>query len=402
MLHTHNSTNKFKHLLALTLVTLTLALVGLTAWLTLPIDSARRSAPSHLTAKALPSNLAGQTLSLPRPTAPDQATQARVQEAYGKLPLSFEANHGQTDPRVKFLAGGSGYRLFLTPTEAVLALRKPTVDKTNEGSLGAHTAVKVKPTKPQQAVVRMKLVGANPGPQLAGQDELPGKSNYFIGNDPQQWRTNVSHYGKVKYEGVYPGVDLLYYGTGGQLEYDFVVAAGADPRVIKLSFAGADEMRIDACGDLVMDVGGGEIRQHKPVVYQEVEGVKQEVAGRYVMRGKRQVGIEVGGYDASRELVIDPVLVYSTYLGSGVGLGIAVDSANNAYVTGYTDSLNFPVTPGAFQTANAGGYDAFVTKLNGSGTALLYSTYLGGSSGEQSLGIAVDSAGNAYVTGGTG
>ena len=165
----------------------------------------------------------------------------------------------------------------------------------------------------------MTLVNANPQSQAAGHDALPGKSNYFIGNDPAKWRTNIPTYAKVKYEGVYPGVDLVYYGNQGQLEYDFVVAPGADPGLVTLAFEGAREVHIDARGELVLGVEGGEVRQHKPVVYQEVAGVKQEVAGRYVMKGTRQVGFRVAAYDPSRPLIIDPVLVYSTYLGGSGG-----------------------------------------------------------------------------------
>jgi hypothetical protein len=208
------------------------------------------------------------------------------------------------------------------------------------------------------------LAGANPSPHVTGRDELPGKSNYFVGNDPARWRTNVPAYARVHYRDVYPGVDLVYYGNQGQLEYDFVVAAGADPGRIRMSFDGARDIRIDARGDLMLHVAGGDLRQHKPVVYQEVAGVRQQIAGRYVMKGKGQVGFELGAYDETRPLVIDPVLVYSTYLGGAAddpGNGIAVDAVGNAYVTGSTTSNDFPVTIGAFDTTRAG-QDAFVVK----------------------------------------
>ena len=248
-----------------------------------------------------------------RAVTPDLGANAQVRERYGNLPLSFEANHGQSDSRVKFLSRGSGYSLFLTSNEAVLVLSHSEADESRKASRVARTAVRARHRK--SAVVRMTLVNANPQSQAAGHDELPGKSNYFIGNDPAKWRTNIPTYAKVKYEGVYPGVDLVYYGNQGQLEYDFVVAPGADPGLVTLAFEGAREVHIDARGELVLGVEGGEVRQHKPVVYQEVAGVKQEVAGRYVMKGKRQVGFRVAAYDPSRPLIIDPVLVYSTYLG---------------------------------------------------------------------------------------
>ncbi len=228
----------------------------------------------------------------------------------------------------------------------------------------------------------MTLVNANPQSQAAGHDELPGKSHYFIGNDPAKWHSNISTYAKVKYEGVYPGVDLVYYGNQGQLEYDFVVAPGADPGLVTLAFAGTREIHIDARGELVLGVEAGEVRQHKPVVYQELAGVKQEVAGHYVMKGKRQVGFRMAAYDHSRPLIIDPVLFYSTYLGgntSDTGYDIAVDATGSGYVTGYTLGTDFPTTAGAAQTTHAGSIDAFVTKLDATGSRLVYSTYLGGS-----------------------
>ena len=339
-----------------------------------------------------------------RAVAPELAANAQVRERYGNLPLSFEANHGQSDAKVKFVSRGSGYSLFLTSNEAVLVLSHSEADGNPNASREARTAVAARQSK--RAVVRMTLVNANPQAQAAGHEELPGKSHYFIGNDPAKWRTNISTYAKVKYEGVYPGVDLVYYGNPGQLEYDFVVAPGADPGLVTLAFEGAQEVHIDTHGELVLAVEGGEVRQHKPVVYQEVGGVKQEAAGRYVMKGPRQVGFRVAAYDPRRPLIIDPVLLYSTYLGGNeveIGHSIAVDGAGSAYVTGLTLSSNFPTTAGAAQTTHAGSlYDTFVTKLDATGSGLVYSTYLGGSGYEQSFDIAVDGAGSAYVTGYTG
>ena len=379
-----------KHLFALAL-----SVFGLTSWIILPSHSSSQPVASVITARS--AYLA----------RPDEAKQARVSEAYGKLPLSFEANRGQLDPEVKFLSRGSGYHLFVTANEVVLALRKADRAWANHKTRMSLTDLNNPQSairNPQSAVLRMKLVGANPSPPVTGLDELPGKSNYFIGNDPKKWRTNVSTYAKVKHESVYPGVDLVSYGNGRQLEYDFLVAPGADPSRIKLAFAGAEKMRIDDRGDLVLLVGGGEIRQHKPVVYQEVSGERKEIAGRYVMQGKREVGFEVGSYDESLPLVIDPVLVYSTYIGGDggdEGLSIAVDGSGNAYVTGGTSSSNFPTTVGTFDTTHNGALDAFVTKLDPTGSTLVYSTYLGGNQFDRGHQIAVDGTGNAYVTGGT-
>jgi carbohydrate binding protein with CBM6 domain/beta-propeller repeat-containing protein len=252
------------------------------------------------------------------------------------------------------------------------------------------------PAQAMPVAIRMSIVGAAPAPLVSGLEELPGKANYFIGKDPAKWRTNVPTYAKVHYREIYPGIDLVYYGNQRQLEYDFVVAPGADPNKIVLGFKGADKIEIDAQGDLVLDAPGGAIRQHKPVIYQEIDGVRQEIAGSYVRKSANRVGFKVAAYDQSRPLIIDPVVLsYSTYLGgtgNDTGAGIAVDANGNAYVTGSASS-GFPTTPGAF---NATGGGVFVTKLNAAGTALVYSTYLGIGSGGA---IAVDADGNAYVTG---
>ena len=335
---------------------------------------------------------------------PDQVTQGRVSTAYGKLPLSFEINQGQTDAQVKFLSRGRSYTLILTSTEALLVLRKTQ----GKPSAVSHQLERTDSTDPKlgtqnsqlETVVRMKLVGASPEPKVVGLDELPGKVNYFIGNDRTKWRTNIPTYAKVKYQEVYPGVDLVFYGNQQQLEYDFIVAPGADPKTITLAFEAAQKLRINDQGDLVLQIEGGEIRLHKPVVYQKIDGVRKEVSGSYVLNPKskianpksKTVGFEVAAYDLYRPLIIDPVLSYSTYLGGGVGdrgFGIAVDSSGNAYMTGSTESTDFP-TANALHPALRGAQDVFVTKLNPEGSALVYSTYLGGGGSDGGQGIAVD------------
>ncbi len=348
-----------------------------------------------------------------RVSVPVGAAEPPVLANYGKLPLSFEINRGQTDEAVKFLSRGKGYTLFLTSTDAVLSLRKGSAEPeaqvprlvNDRGGTGVSPVASGSPL-PQPAVLRMKLLGANPEARVTGIEELPGKSNYFIGNDPEKWRTNVPHYSKVSYEEVYPGIDLVYYGTDQQqLEYDFVVSPGADPKAIQLAVEGAEEIRVDGDGDLVVETEGGEVRFHKPVVYQKEEPQRQYLDGRYVLdEANHEVSFEIAAYDASKPLIIDPVLSYSTYVGGSEtdeGSGIAVDASGNAYVTGSTRSANFPVVS-PFQSSN-NGFDVFVTKLNSSGNALLYSTYLGGSVSFGDFGgdIAVDSSGNAYVTGTT-
>jgi hypothetical protein len=317
--------------------------------------------------------------------------------------LSFEANQGQTNDQVQFLAQGQGYTLFLSAHEAVFT-GCPSAAHGHRltGSVPKAGAVQDTPDT-ACAVVRMQLLGGNPASQVMGLEELPGKANYFIGNDPHKWRTHVPTYAKVQYTAVYPGVDLVYYGQLRQLEYDFVVAPGADPTAITLGFAGVDHIDVDAQGDLVLSTVGGSLRFQKPVVYQEGDGHRHAIAGGYVRKGPHQVGFHVAAYDPARPLVIDPVLSYSTYLGgsgdNNAGQGIAVDATGAAYVTGFTNSQDFP-TVHPLQPTLRGGTNAFVAKLTADGSALVYATYLGGSGrDDEARGIAVDAAGAAYVTG---
>jgi hypothetical protein len=331
----------------------------------------------------------------------DPASRASsIAKNYGNLPLSFEVNNGQVDETVRFLSRGSGYTLFLTSTEAVLSLRR-AASKGKEAIL-AHSPEAVESKPIAGDIVRLKLVGANPSPKIAGLEELPGKSNYFIGKEPAKWRTGVSNYAKVKIQDVYPGIDLVYYGNQRQLEYDWIVNPGADAKTITFAVEGQTDPRVDAQSNLILDVKG-ELRLNQPFIYQQGTGSRMEISGRYALLGKGKVGFQVDKYDVSLPLVIDPVLSFSTYLGGrsyDEGNGIAVDSSGNAYVTGYTYSTNFP-TASAFQASKGAGSDVFVTKLNATGSALLYSTFLGGSGEEIGRGIAVDSSGNAYVTGTT-
>ena len=384
------------------------------------------------------------------------------------------------------MSRGRGYTLALAADEAVLALggsRHSKVEsrkqrgetrkskfETRNSKLETRSILSANPeprTPNPDVLLRMRLVGANPNAKITPSEELAGKSNYFIGSDPQQWQTNIPNYARVEYRDVYPGVDLVYYGNEGSLEYDFVVAPGADPSTIIFSVEavrGRSEtgnwkletgdsalearssrptslqskiqnpkskidgrLRLDSNSDLLVVMDGGEVRFRKPVVYQEQltvdsrqstvpKGVanqatissdrqssinRQFLDGHYVLSGLNQVRFEVASYDHSQPLIIDPTLTYSTYLGgseSDVGYGIAVDGSGSAYIAGQTCSANFP-TQGPEQSSNAGNCDAFVTKMNPTGSALVYSTYLGGSEGDSAVGIAIDSSGNAYVTG---
>ena len=270
------------------------------------------------------------------PAKVDKATRARVSGSYGKLPLSFEANEGQQDGQVKFLSRGSGYNLFLTNREAVLVLTKPEKPATSPASKATHATLAQEP-KRQSTVLRTQLIGANPAGKVTGEEELPGKVNYFIGHDPAKWRTDVATYARVRYEEVYPGIDLVYYGNQGQLEYDFVVGPGADPARIRLRVAGARKMYVNGQGQLVVQTAGGAVRWNKPAIYQEMDGQHRSVKGKYVLRRGHELSFEVAAYDTDRPLVIDPILVYSTYLGgsdSDYGYRIAVASSGIAMLRG--------------------------------------------------------------------
>jgi hypothetical protein len=349
-------------------------------------------------------SLTEKTISNQSPANTEAEKNPQIAEKFGKLPINFEPNVGQTDEQVKFVARGQDYSLFLTEAEAVLALRK---DKSAE-----------------HVVVRMQIDGANPAPKIDGVSETASKTNYFIGRNPEKWRTGVSNYARVKYESVYDGIDLVYYGNGQQLEYDFVVAPGADPQRIKLKFGGLKGAKIDrATGDLLLETGGETIRQHKPVVYQNIDGERKEIAGAYAIQIEKlkiknfqsnnvSVSFQLGEYDQSKELVIDPILAYGSYLGGTVfdeGRGITVDAAGNAYVVGTSASLNFPTTGGVVKpallpatNANQYWYDAFVSKVNPAGTALVFSTYFGGrNNNETGSGVTVDASGNVLFTGTT-
>ena len=354
--------------------------------------------------------------SSPALSQPDQSSTTRLSVAHSELPIMFEANVGQSDPQVKFLSRGAGYTIFLTSTEAVALLDRGTAGG-NQTRAGKRSPVG-SASDAAPAALRMRLVGGATQPEATGLDELRGKSNYFTGGSPDKWRTDVPLFARVQYKAVYPGIDLVYHGNQRQLEYDFVVAPDADPAPIGLSFEGARKMRIDGNGDLVLMTTAGEFRQHKPLIYQEVEGLKQEIKGRYVLKSRNEVGFKMAAYDHSKALIIDPVLSYGTYMGGSlddVANGIAVDANGYAYVTGTTNSVGFP-SKNAFQPeisrfipdpgpANPWkGRDAFVTKFDPSktgGDSLVYSTFLGGSRNEEANGIAVDAAGNAYIIGTT-
>lgn len=316
------------------------------------------------------------------------AHNGQVPVEYARRPLIFEPNKGQAPSRVEYLARGLGYGLFLTTNAAVLNLCGR--DSTRDTSC---------------TTVNVRLLGASRNVAIVGEDRVPGISNYFVGNDESKWQTSVAHFARVRYREIYPGIDLVYYGNQQQLEYDFVVASGADPDAIRLAYSGADRLFLDQRGDLHIQIHEGELVQRRPYVYQIVDGHKEATEGQFeLFRNDSgiQIGFVVGSYDPGRPLIIDPVLAYSTYLGGSDfdrATSIAVDDEGNAYVTGGTGSVAFP-TVNPLQATRANGSDVFVTKLDASGS-IVYSTYLGGSASDEAWAIAVDNDGNAHIAGTT-
>lgn len=337
---------------------------------------------------------------------------------FRRQPLRFEVNHGQSDSQVRFIARAADSTLFLTQSEAVLRL--PKLEASPEPARGGQRTWKTNfasIAKPiESAVIRLRPVHSNPHPRLTGIDKLPGVSHHFIGNDPRKWRTNIESYARVKYENLYPGIDLIYYGNqAGEIEYDFLVTAGANPNLITLSIEGADSVAVDdQSGDLLLETSVGRLRQQVPRLYQEVNGIRQKIAGRYRLldkekrvRNQRLVTFEVDDYDKSKSLVIDPVVVYSTLLGGAAGnfdgaKDVAVDAQGNAYIVGIAESSDFPtrnpfdgVPPQRFASK------AFIAKFAPDGS-LIYSTFLGGADGSSAASaIAVDASGAIYVAGST-
>jgi len=295
-------------------------------------------------------------------------------EKWRGISLSFEPNAGQAAADVRYLARTGNFVLYLTDSGAIVAGRK-------------------------QSPLRTRFAGARLSPPIRGEKRQPSLTNYFVGNDPRKWQVGLPNYEQVRYAGVYPGIDLVYHGNEGRLEYDWIVAPGMDPANIRMIFENAERTRIDPHGDLVIRAGDSEYRHQRPLVYQEIDGRRVPVEGAWVLHGNEGT-FRIGSYDRRRELVIDPPLAYSTYVG-GSGLdyayAIAVDSIGNTYVTGATGSTDFP-GGGTLK----GTEDVFVIKINPAGTAKLYTTFLGGGGVDEGHGIAVDVQGNAYITGSTG
>jgi hypothetical protein len=337
--------------------------------------------------------------SSPANAAPTSVTRAATAN-YGKLPMTFEANQGQTASDVKFLSRGPGYVVYLTAGAMVFSARASQVTPKSDSPVHSQGSAS---QKANNTVIQLGMVGANPNPVAVGEQPQTGKVNYFIGRDKSKWQTNVATYSKVRYKDIYPGIDLVYYGNPSQMEYDFEIAPGANPKQIQFDVKGADSVSVDgSSGDLVLQTKQGALHMKSPVLYQTVNKMKLPITGGYSMKSSTRVAFSLTGYDKSKPLVIDPVLLYSTYLGglaSDQAVGVSVDSDGSAYVAGWTQSTNFPL---ASQGGNApSGTNAFIAKLDVSGSSLLYADYIGGTSEDYAAAITLDSSDNAYITGRT-
>jgi len=353
---------------------------------------------------------------------------ADIQEAYGKLPLSFIQNNGQVDRRIKFYEKGSGHATFFTKEGVYISLIKGQSLEVRSQKLENISPAGARGSERREVeIIKLTLSDANKDPEIVPINKQEGQVNYFIGNDPKRWKTNIPTYQGVLYKEVYKGIDMKFYGDNRRLEYDIFVKPGADPKVVKFSYEGIEDIEMTETGDLKIALEEGHIIQKRPYIYQEIDGRRVEVGGNFIIndcehfplkiqkiqdRMSRQeqchsFGFEIAKYDKGYPLIIDPILIYSTYLGgsnfdvgSDAGLDITVDTLGKVYITGMTYSPDFPLASPIQGTL--GGYsDVFVTKIDASGNSIIYSTYLGGSNEDYGEAIAVDVFGNAYITGGT-
>jgi len=337
-------------------------------------------------------------------TLPTEAQKASLVKTYGKLPLYFIENRGQVDGAVRFYEKGGGHATFFTTDGVVISLTK--TDKKSYEKSSFNKDILGPETKEQEehttGVVSLSFVGANKAPRVVADEKQAGRVNYFVGNDKTKWRTNIPTYGAVTYKEVYRNIDVRFYGNNQKLEHDVIVRPGGDVSKVRFVYDGIEGMRITDTGDLEVRLEDGKILEKKPVIYQEIDGRRVAVDGKYRILGDNTYGFDVASYDHGKDLVIDPVLVYSTYLGgklNDIGFGIFVDSSGAAYVTGESGSIDFPLTNPLQGTSGSYLTGAFITKINTTGTALVYSTFLGGNGWDSGRAITVDSTGAAYVTG---
>lgn len=346
-----------------------------------------------------------------QPLLAETASQPEIDRTLSQMPLAFTVNAGQWDDSVLFRSQSGGATMWFTATGAYYQFTRHTGPAELIGGIAEDAEMTGTTDKRETMLIRASFVGAEPVPLVTGDRMLTYRCNYFLGNDPSKWQANVANFEAVVYAGIYPGIDLKYYGNGHEMEYDFLVSPGADYSRIQIQYQGARGMSVNGAGELIIETDFGSITERRPVVYQTVGGEKRELTGMYVLQGGNRFSFALDEeYDPSLPLVIDPVLVYSTYLGGSSGgaggfddehaFGIAVDASGSAYVAGRTPSADFPTLNGLDGTAG-GGYDGFVTKLSPDGSSLVYSTYLGGSEDDLCLGITVNALGEAYIFGAT-
>jgi Beta-propeller repeat len=364
-----------------TLVVMALVLLALFAFAAL-IPASETPNTEHYSVGSKDSQ-SGASSPLSEPAAPQMSEEEAI-DAYEKLPLSFVPNEGQTDEVVRYYAQGGGYGFFFTKEGATLSFAE------GKGR-GGHA-------------LGLDFLGADPHVRLEALKRLSGEVNYLVGKDPAEWRQGLPTHAELLYGGLWPGIDMAVRGEEGKLKYEFHLKPGSSVEDVRLAYRGAEGLSVGAEGQLLVQTSLGVLKDAAPVSYQRIGGERVAVESRYVLKGDGGYGFAVGAYDPRYPLVIDPGLDYSTFLGGtdvDTGFDIAVDGRGRAYVTGDTLSANYPTTRGAFDRTFNGVRDAFVTKLNRSGSALAYSTFLGGTSGEEGIGIAVDTRGRAYVTGNT-
>ncbi len=349
----------------------------------------------------------------------DSIQRTEILSAYGKLPIQFIENRQQYPEAVKYYFNSPNGTIYFTSDAVVMQFIEPLSDSRRKDKQGIelHQAVAgadFEPDSESQSargyVIRKQFVGTNPACRIEGRAALPGTVNIFRGSEPSEWKTKIPTFQELIYRDLYPGIDLVYKGVDGRLKYDLIVYPGADVTQVRFLYEGVNSLQVTQSGGLALSVtldkGNSFHRMHeerKPIIYQEIGGEKILVDGEYRIHEDGSIGFQISGHNPSFPVVIDPAtdLVYSTFLGGGRGHAIAIDGAGNAYITGETVLSDFPTTPGAFDTTFNGGGDVFVTKLNADGSALIYSTFLGGEDTDVGWAIAIDGSGNAYITGQT-
>lgn len=385
-------------------------------------SSALNATTSHARLMS-PEDIADSVSATTKPTSSEsqsQSSNAKIVQNYGKLPLLFIQNNGQINESVKFYEKGKGHATYFTNEGIYVNLQTPQASTlTGQNKIADGLTTDVKPKTLNSKLIKLAFLEANKNPEINPGGLQQGKINYYRGNDPKQWKTDIPTYEAVVYLEIYPGIDIKFYGNNRQMEYDLILKPGADLYQVKLAYEGIEKLEIAESGDLEILLKEGKLTQKKPIIYQQIDGKRVTVVGNFkLLESSSKTNntqfaytFEVASYDKTHPLIIDPTLVYATYLGgsgSDIGSSIAVDTAGNAYVTGTTESSDFPVSSGAFDTTynpgcnnNGNCSDIFVVKLNPTGTSLEYATYIGGSSSDFAAGIEVDTSGNIYVAGDT-